>query len=438
MPDIRAFRALRYDPEVVADLARVVAPPYDVISPEGRAVLAAQDPRNIVHADLPVVERGDAEDERYRRAARAYAGWRGDGTLRKDARPSLYVYEQAYTVPGTPVRRVQRGFYGRLRLEPLGDGVLPHERTLAGPKEDRHKLMRATGANLSGVVGLYADTSGTVARLLADVAAESPAAEVTDRDGVRHRLWVVPDDGPSAATVATLREAAGRAPITIADGHHRYETALRYRDERRRTSTNEEDPAHDYVLMLFLEVTTQALTVLPTHRVARGLGEAAEGLVTAAASLFDVEPVAGGGALAASFGPGGDNPGGRGRIGLWTRAGGAVLVARREALAPFLPAGGDAVRRLDVTLLAVALERLAGIDREATTTGGRVAFTKSAEEAVGWVDAGTDGADAAFLLEPTPVAEIAAVAADGDVMPQKSTYFFPKPITGFVVNPLEW
>ena len=264
--------------------------------------------------DLPVAERGDADpDERYRRAARAYAGWRGDGTLRKDPRPSLYVYEQAYAVPGSAVRRVQRGFYGRLRLEPFGDGVRPHERTLAGPREDRHKLMRATGANLSGVVGLYADASGTVAKVLADVAAEGPAAEVTDGDGVRHRLWVVPDDGPTSAAVAALREAAGRGPITIADGHHRYETALRYRDERRRTSANEEDPAHDYVLMLFLETTAQPLTVLPTHRVARGLGEAASGLVSSAASLFDVEPVADGGTLAEAFGPGRDNPGGRGR-----------------------------------------------------------------------------------------------------------------------------
>ena len=159
MPDIRAFRALRYDPETVPDLARVVAPPYDVVSPALRAELAARDPRNVVAIDLPVDAGAADPDEKYRQAARTFAAWRSDGTLRKDRQPSLYVYEQVYAVPGTTVRRVQRGFYGRLRLEAFGpgSGVLPHERTLAGPKEDRYKLMRATGANFSGVMVLYAD-----------------------------------------------------------------------------------------------------------------------------------------------------------------------------------------------------------------------------------------------------------------------------------------
>jgi hypothetical protein len=153
--------------------------------------------------------------------------------------------------------------------------------------------------------------------------------------------------------------------------------------------------------------------------------------------LFEVDP-ADRAALLEAFGSAEQAPGGRGRIGLWTRAGGAVLTARRESFAQLLPPGGEAVRHLDVTLLAAALERLCGIDRAATTTGGRVAYTKDAGEAIGWVDGRVDRADAAFLLEPTPVAEIAAVARDGDVMPQKSTYFYPKPVTGFVLNPLEW
>ena len=163
MPEIRAFRALRYNPETVPDLARVVAPPYDVISPARRAELAGRDPRNVVAIDLPVDAGAVDPDEKYRQAARTFAAWRSDGTLRKDRQPSLYVYEQAYVVPGTTLRRVQRGFYARLRLEAFGpgSGVLPHERTLAGPKEDRYKLMRATGANFSGVMVLYADPTGT-------------------------------------------------------------------------------------------------------------------------------------------------------------------------------------------------------------------------------------------------------------------------------------
>ncbi len=440
MPDIRAFRALRYDDETVPDLARVVAPPYDVVSATLRAELAARDPRNVVAIDLPVDAGAADPDEKYRQAARTFAAWRSDGTLRKDRLPSLYVYEQVYVVPGTTVRRVQRGFYGRLRLEAFGpgSGVLPHERTLAGPKEDRYKLMRATGANFSGVMVLYADPSGTAARLLSEATEAAAVADVTDDDGVRHRLWMVPEDAPTGPLVAGLREAAGREPVTIADGHHRYETALRYRDERRGTRSFEDDPAFDYVLALFMDAGAETLLVLPAHRVARVVS-AADGLAEAAAAsgLFDVEP-ADRAALAAAFGPGALAPGGRGRIGLWTRTGGALLTARRDAFAALLPSGGEALRRLDVTLLAAALERLCGIDRAATTTGGRVAFTKDAAEAMAWVDARTDAADAAFLLEGTPVADIAAVARDGDLMPQKSTYFYPKPLTGFVLNPLEW
>ena len=439
MPEIRAFRALRYDPGTVPDLVRVVAPPYDVIAPARRAELAARDPRNVVHVDLPVADDGGDPDERYRRAARTYVGWRSDGTLRKDPRPALYVYEQVFALPGSADRRVQRGFYARVRLEQSGPGagILPHELTLAGPKEDRHKLLRATGANLSGVVGLYADPSGTADRLLASVAATSPAAELVDDDGVCNRLWVVPAHGVTTEVVSGLRAAAAAGPITIADGHHRYETALRYRDERRLTGSCDDDPAFDFLLMLLLETTASPPTVLPTHRVVRGLGSAAEGLAGAAGALFAVQP-ADRASLVAVFGPAAEGGGGRGRFGLWTRSGGAILDARPEAFGPYLPAGGPAVRRLDVTLVAITLERLAGIDREATASGGRIGYTTSLQEAVAWVDAGEDGADAAFLLEPTPASEVAAVAAEGDVMPQKSTYFYPKPLTGFVINPLEW
>ena len=440
MPEIRAFRALRYNPETVPDLGRVIAPPYDVISPAQRMELAARDPRNVVAIDLPVDAGAADPDEKYRQAARTFAAWRSDGTLSKDRQPSLYVYEQEFAVPGTSLRRAQRGFYGRLRLEAFGPGggVLPHERTLAGPKEDRYKLMRASGANFSAVMVLYDDATGNAHRLLLGATEAPAAADVTDDDGVRHRLWMVPEEGPTAPLVAGLLEAAGREPVTIADGHHRYETALRYRDERRVTRSGDDDPPFDFVLALFMNTTAEPLLALPTHRVARGVS-VADGLVGAATAsgLFDVEP-ADQAALHAGFGPEAQAPGGRGRIGLWTRAGGAVLTARRDAFVPILPTGGDAVRRLDVTLVSAALERLCGIDRAATMTGGRVGYSKDVGEAIAWVDGRVDAADAAFLLEATPVADIAAVARDGDVMPQKSTYFYPKPVTGFVLNPLEW
>ena len=441
MPQIRPFRALRFDRSVVGDPGLVVAPPYDVIGAELRATLEARHPANVVRLDLPVEDIGDEPDDRYRRAARTLAAWRSDGTLRKDPHPSVYVYEQTYIVPGTDVERTQRGFFARLRLETFGPdaGVLPHERTLAGAREDRYKLLRATGVNTSPVVGLYEDASGASAKRLAFAAAGPADIEVTDDDRVRHRLWAVPADGDGApADVASgLMTAASAGPITIADGHHRYETALQYRDERRMTRSCEEDPAFDYLLTLFLESTGEPLTVLPTHRLLRGMGNDAAGRVLERADeLFDVERVGTAETLVHRFEGAGLADGGGGRFGLWTRRGGALLTARRDAFEPYLGPGGSALRGLDVTLLGIALEQLAGLDADAVGAGA-IGYTKSAGEAVAAVRADA-GIDAAFLLEGTPVASIAAVARDGDVMPQKSTYFYPKALSGLVINPHEW
>ena len=441
MPEIRPFRALRFVAETVGDLANVVAPPYDVIGPDEQARLLARDPRNVVRLDLPELGPGEEPDERYRRAARLLAAWRSDGTLHKDPRPAVYAYEQIYRVPGTDTERTQRGFFARLRLEAFGPeaGVLPHERTMTGPKEDRYRLLRATGVNTSPVVGLYADESGRASAALATVSRGPAAADVVDDDGVRHRLWVVEAEGAQADAVSALLEAARARPVTIADGHHRYETALRYRDERRMTRSCEEDPAFDYLLMLFLETTAEPLTVLPTHRIVRGLGT--DGLARLRGGLdglFEVRS-AGRAELERAFGSG-LTVGGAGRLGLWTRDGGSLLVARPGAFDAHLAGvgSGPAVRGLDVTILGAALEVLVGIDGEAIAAGERVAYTKSVAEALRAVDAGEDGADAAFLLEGTPVASITAVAAEGDVMPQKSTYFYPKALTGLVINPHEW
>ena len=417
-----------------------MAPPYDVIDPATRQRLASRNPANVVRLDLPVEEAGDGPDDRYRRAARTLATGRSDGTLRKDPHPSVYVYEQRYRVPGSDAERVQRGFFARLRLEAYGPGagVLPHERTLSGPKEDRYKLLRATGVNTSPVVALFDDPDGGTADRLAAVTAGPPDIDVTDDDAVSHRVWALPasGDGPASVVAGALLAAAGARPVTIADGHHRYETALRYRDERRMTRSCDEDPPFDYVLVLMLEATGQELTVLPTHRLVRGLGdEGATALLARATDLFDVTPVASAEAMIKEFDANG-GPGGRGRFGLWTRAGGAVLTARREAFEELLPSGGDALRALDVSLLGAALDRLAGIAADAVTAGA-IQYTKSAADAIAAVDAG-GGIDAAFLLEPTPVASIQAVAREGDVMPQKSTYFYPKALTGLVINPHEW
>ena len=440
MPEIRPFRGLRFDPEAVGDLRQVVCPPYDVIGPEQQQALLARSRFNAIRLDLPAIQPGEEPDDRYRRAGRTLAGWRADGTLHRDSHPSVYVYEQTYLIPGSDQSRRQRGFFARLRLENFGpdSGVLPHERTLSAPKEDRYKLLRATSVNTSPVVGLYSDESGASEAVLAQLASSPADADVVDDEGVRHCLWVVAEDGPAGDLVHSLLEMAGRNPITISDGHHRYETALRYRDERRANKTGETDPASDFVLMLFLDTVGQSLTVLPTHRVVRGLGEqGVQKLLESVHSLFESQYVPGRAGLEAAFASVDSTTAGEGRMGLWTRNGGAVLRARRDAFEPFLPDAGQALRRLDVTLLQVALYRLCGIDA-AGIAGGRLAYTKSVHEALDWVDDAHDGADAAFLLDPTPVAEIATVAAAGDVMPQKSTYFYPKALTGLIINPHEW
>ncbi len=332
MPEIRPFRALRYNVSTIGDPACVIAPPYDVIGPAERDRLLARHPANIVRLDLPGAEAGDQPDDRYRRAARTLAGWRSDGTLHKDPHPSIYVYEQACAVPGTDTSRTQVGFFARLRLEPAGpgSGVLPHERTLAGPREDRYKLLRATGVNTSPVVVLYDDRHGTGARILDEIRAGRPDLDLVDDDGVRHRLWAVPADGESAGAVAPLLAAASDEPVTIADGHHRYETALRYRDERRMSRSCEEDPPFDYLLTLFLDVANQALTVLPTHRIVRGLGnDGVTALLGRLDELFEVRRGVPAKELREVFGAIGQATGGTGRFGLWTRVGGSILTARR-------------------------------------------------------------------------------------------------------------
>jgi uncharacterized protein (DUF1015 family) len=445
VPSIRPFRALRYSREVVDDLAAVVAPPYDVISPAEHRRLLARDPRNVVRLDLPQDEAGDPQDERYRRAGRTLSTWRSEGVLRRDPRPALYAYEQRYAVPGTSREGLRRGVFARVGLEPFGadSGVRAHERTLAEPREDRYRLLRATNLNTSPVVGLGEDRTGTVAEWLREIASTTPLAELEDDAGVAHRLWMtaVGENEARDARIAGVTTRLGANAITLADGHHRYETALRYAADRRRGPVLEAEPAWAEILMLILEPTEGALTVLPTHRVLLGLQpETASRLAERAGELFEVE-AASRDSLLAAFDGSGEARGGEGRFGLWTRNGGAILRARRPAFVPFLPAGGAALRRLDVTLASIAIERFAGIDPTAVAEG-RLAFTMSAAEAVRWVDeeaapTGGQPSAAALLLDPTPAAEIVAVAADGDVMPQKSTYIYPKALTGLVINPLE-
>jgi uncharacterized protein (DUF1015 family) len=260
VPEVRPFRALRYEPDVVGDLAAVVSPPYDAIDREQATELLARHPKNAVRIDLPTAVQGDEPDDQYRRAARTFAAWRSDGTFRKDPRPSLYPYEQVQPGQLGGSDRVSRGFFGRLRLEPLApdSAIRTAQPAPAQPRDDRYKLLRATGVNTSPIIGRYVDPSGQAASVLAETARTNPLIDLTDDNGVGHRLWALVAEGPDAERVMTLIAAVAAGPITVDDSSERYESALRYRDERRMSRSCEEDPAFDYILTLFLESADDA------------------------------------------------------------------------------------------------------------------------------------------------------------------------------------
>jgi uncharacterized protein (DUF1015 family) len=436
MPTVRPFRALRYDAARFDDLSAVLCPPYDVISAADQAALLARHPRNAVRLELPPDPRTDDPDGRYRAAARTLAEWRTDGTLRKDPRPALYVHEMRYRVTADDRERTALGAMLRLHLEPLaaGAGVRAHERTMSGPKEDRFKLLKATGTNMSPVVLLHERRDAS--SCLEVLALGEPVATAVEGDGTAHRLWVHPieeeasDGDPAKMYLSTV--AAGA--LTIADGHHRYETALRYQDERGQNRACESDPPYDYVLALLYAVG-DAPAVLATHRIVRGIDGGRE-LLARAADLFTLDPVTHRDGLLSAMARPVATERGNARFGLWTRDGGTVLRARPERFEPLIDwTIPEPARSLDAALLAVALREIGGIDGSELVGGDRVTYTKDASEAIDRVDRGE--ADAAFILDPTPVEAVLRVADAGAVMPQKSTYFHPKAPTGLLFNPLE-
>jgi uncharacterized protein (DUF1015 family) len=406
-------------------------------------VLLGRSPANAIRLELPRPEPGGDDDTRYRAAARTLAEWRSDGVLLKERQPAVYVHEMRWPSGGLRSAGRARGVMARLHLEPFGpeSGVRPHERTMSGPKEDRFRLLKATGVNLSPVI-MLANGGPTTSQRLDRMTGGAPDLTAATDDGVSHRVWVVPvavdADGVATGDGADLLAILGATPITIADGHHRYETALRYRGERDSRRACESDPAWDYVMALVYDVS-ESPPVLPTHRVLMG-GPSGSALLAALDGLADVELLRGPAdvlvrmAEPVSLESAGAT--GTGRIGLVSRDLAAILTVRPEALAAFQdPAASAASRGLDVNRLAVILERL-GVDAAALVAGGHVTYVKDPAEAVALTTGG--GAAAAFLLDGPPVTAVTRVAAAGEVMPQKSTFFDPKAPTGLVFGPLEW
>ncbi len=427
MADIRPFTGLRYDPARVS-LADAVCPPYDVISPAAADALRRRSPWNAVHLELPQAP-ADGSSDRYRAAAGLLAHWRADGVLRAEGEPALYLVDHTFTGPDGR-ERTRRGFVCLLRLEQFAARVvLPHERTHAGPKVDRLELLRATHANLSQVFLLYPDPRHDVGRALAAAAPPpAPAFEAADDDGNFCRL--APLTGPVTAQVATL--LADRQ-LLIADGHHRYETALAYREERRAAG----DDSADWLMVCLSSMDDSGLAIFPTHRLLKGVTlPPCDEIVARLGETFDVTEEPDGGAWATAMERVSRSGGPRKELGLYLPGEGRCLtLVQRAGAVERLTARGlsPALARLSVTLLAELVFRDAlGLD--ADRLEGHLDFAKSVADAATALDAG-DYALAAFL-GATPMDEVRAVAEGGEVMPQKSTYFYPKLLTGLVFNAL--
>src|SRR5262245_43054253 len=289
MADIRAFRAYRYDLGRVGALSDVVAPPYDVIDPALQQALYDKSRHNVIRLILNKEEPTDSEsNNRYTRSAACLREWMRDDVLVQDSARSLYVYHQDFEVEGR--RYTRKGFLARVRLEPFGSGrIYPHEETLAGPKADRLKLFRATHMNLSPVFGLYPDPQGAVTAELEKATARRLALEAVDHLGVTSRLWPVHDQH----TVSAVTGLLGPKPVFIADGHHRYETGLRYLEERREAGeVRDGEAAANFILMMLVSMSDPGLVILPTHRLISGLPELrAERLAELLAPFFAVEKV---------------------------------------------------------------------------------------------------------------------------------------------------
>jgi uncharacterized protein (DUF1015 family) len=418
VPDLFPFPGLRYQPDALrTDLSAVTAPPYDVIDEEGRARLEAADPHNAVRLILPRdVEPGD----RYQQARDTFDQWQADGTLAADE-PRLYAYRMAFTDEAGSARTMT-GVVGALELAPLGEGVLPHERTMPKARSDRLDLLRAVRANLDPVWML--SPAAGLSELLGEATAGAAASSCVDEDGVEHCLFPIDGD-----LVDRIREKISGPPVLVADGHHRYETALAYRKERR--AGGADDPGAERIMALVVELAEEQLFVQPIHRLIYG---ASGNFVGKLNTVAEVEP------------RGVNNPEGVRSLlaemdrtegfGLVAGPGLALLRPRLEALRGGLEALPDPLWEVDTALLDVLLATLYA--QKAAMRMADDIVIDFRHDALAVAEMVAKGAvEAAILLRPVSVPAIEAVAEAGLRMPQKTTFFQPKPLTGLVFRSLD-
>jgi len=437
MAEIIPFRAYRYNADKV-DLQKVLTQPYDKISPAMQQKYYAASPYNLIVVEKGKSEPGDTADSNvYTRAAQKLDEWTAEGILAQDERPAVYVYAQEFTHTLTSKRRTRTGMIALGRIEDYDAEIVHrHERTLAGPKADRLELLRHTRTQTGQLFMLYEDESGGIDRLL-QIATRKPAAvEIRDEYDVVHRLWPLTDD----TVIKRITAALADKKLVIADGHHRYETALAFRNELRDSEGTGDDKApFEFAMMTLFNTQAKDLLILPTHRVVRNVKDFNfEKLKDQDAKrYFDwfAYPFANAGERTTAYAEFKKDLAARGRssnaIGVYAGGGAFYLFALRrdanlEQLVPDVPAP---VRELDVVLLhRLLLEKGLGITPEAVSAELNVTYEREMDAALAAVNSGD--AQIAFLLNPVDVQEVADIALGGDVMPQKSTDFYPKLLSG--------
>ncbi len=444
MAEIAPFRALRYNPRFVPDLKRVVAPPYDVISPEAQERYHARHPHNVVRLILSKEgEAGTPDHDRYARAARTFTAWQAERILACDPVPGIYVSEQEFSL-GEGHRFRRRGFMVLVRLARYDEKIVfPHERTFAKYREDRLRLMRACPANLDPVFAFYPGPDGPIRAVLDRCMEMDPQIQLVDEDGIRHRMWILRDP----AGVAGLAQAFRDKPIIIADGHHRYETALTFRDERQareKAPPEAERPRpHDFVLMYLVSAQDPGLVILPTHRVIRQRPVVARGDLRRAlephfrTEVFPLDP--GNPVMSLRIALAGIHRRRRDAVIFGLYAGGRelyVLELTDPAVVQDLVAAGRSPEfaRLDVAILHhVVIEGILAIGPTGQADDS-ISYTRDESQALAAVASGE--AHLALFQNPPRVEQVQAVALAGERMPQKSTFFYPKVLSGLVINPL--
>lgn len=420
MADVQPINALHYDLEKTGGLQAVVSPPYDVIDAEMRSALEAQSPYNVVSIDMPTTENGT---DVYEHAAALMTQWRADGAMVTDPEPAIWPLEQDYVGPDGR-SRTRRGFLARVRVEDYGPGrIRPHERTHPGPKEDRLRLTRATRTNLSPIFSLFSDPDQRAWAALAPFTQATPWGETTDPDGTVNRIWRVTDGD----AITEVQAAAANAELLIADGHHRYETARAYAQE-----IGGEGP-HNYVLMCLVALEDPGLTVFPTHRLLSKLTPEKQ-LALRDTILADFEVTELG--SVEELPPPENERLELGYIDSFHKRPMRLTLKDRQIADDALPGRSEPYRRLDTAVTeALLLKGALGMTDEQIDHFDGLWYARDDDEAIRLVLSGEH--DAALFMAPTPVTRVQAVAASGESMPPKSTYFFPKVPTGILFNRLD-